>query len=100
MDLLYQIKVRRVTLRVMENLPFLSKSDEQLSSRNVQLPPPRRPESEVPEYDEQPRYFLPPPIPRQNSFDLLKDNHIVLILIGIVIGVLVVSMRPIVINPK
>jgi hypothetical protein len=103
MDLLYQIKARVVTLTVMENLPFLSKSGEQLPSRNV--PPPPQAESDVPEFEE-PRYppMWPPPQPsrpvHQNPFDSLKENHIALILIGIVIGVLVVSMRPIVINPK
>jgi hypothetical protein len=97
MDLLYQIKARVASLTVMENLPFLSKGGEQLPSRNV---PPPRAESEAPEFDE-PRYPVwPQPPARQSTFDALKENHIALILIGIVIGVLVVSMRPIVIHPK
>jgi hypothetical protein len=100
MDLLCQIKARVASLTVMENLPFLSKGGEPLPSRSV---PPPRAESEVPEYEEPQQRFYPAwpqPVPHQSAFDALKENHIALILIGIVIGVLVVSMRPIVINPK
>ena len=74
----------------MDNLPFLSKSGEQLPSRSA--PPPQ----DENEYDEPPPRFWPPPpqLQRPSPFDSLKDNHIALILIGIVIGVLIMNMRP------
>jgi hypothetical protein len=48
-----------------------------------------------------PRRFVPAfESPRQqNVFDSLKDNQIALILIGIVIGVIIMNMRPIIVNP-
>jgi hypothetical protein len=78
----------------MENLPFLSKSAEQSPLRNA--PPQARAESEVPEYEDAPqRFFYPTPVRQQQGpFDALKENHIALILIGIVIGVLIMNMRP------
>jgi hypothetical protein len=36
---------------------------------------------------------------QQNIFDSLKENQVALILIGIVIGVLIMNMRPIIVNP-
>jgi hypothetical protein len=90
----------------MENLPFLSQSAEP-SSRNV---PPPEPDSRArawtpqPDFDDQlpSRRFVPafePPARQQNVFDSLKDNQVALILIGIVIGVLIMNMRPIIVNP-
>ena len=48
-----------------------------------------------------PRRFVPAfeQTRQQNIFDSLKDNHVALILIGIVIGVLIMNMRPIIVNP-
>jgi hypothetical protein len=78
----------------MENLPFLSKSDQPSQSRNG---PPS--ESEWP-IQEQPRPVFPRE-PQQDPFDFLKNtNPVGLILIGIVIGVMIVSMRPIVVQSK
>jgi hypothetical protein len=96
----------------MENLPFLTQSADPLSSRGA--PPPletdqqqqqRRAWTPVQEFDDQPppsRRFVPAfdHQPRQqNVFDSLKDNQVALILIGIVIGVLIMNMRPIIVNP-
>ena len=90
----------------MENLPFLSQNPEP-SSRNVQPPEPepRAPRAWTPQqdFDDQPpprRFVSAFEQPRQqNVIDSLKDNHVALILIGIVIGVLIMNMRPIIVNP-
>jgi hypothetical protein len=37
---------------------------------------------------------------KPDAFTSLKENHIALILIGIVIGVLIMNMRPIIVQPK
>lgn len=82
----------------MENLPFLS-NDVRSQSRNDP-----QPESDA--WPEPP----PPPDrifqarPRSNPkdpFEFLKEmNPVGLILIGIVIGVMIISMRPIVVQSK
>jgi hypothetical protein len=91
----------------MENLPFLSQNPEP-SSRSVQPPPPEhepRVRAWTPQQDFEeavpPRRFVPAfeQTRQQNIFDSLKDNHVALILIGIVIGVLIMNMRPIIVNP-
>jgi len=84
-------------MTVMENLPFLS-NDAQSPSRNGQrLESDAWPEPVAPEHVFQAR-------PRSNSkdpFDFLKEmNPVGLILIGIVIGVMIISMRPIVVQSK
>jgi len=84
----------------MENLPFLSKS--------APLPPPAasepdnrgaawdQPEEEEPRVN---RYmFAPPPLEKKDPFAALKENHVALILLGIVIGVIIMNMRPIIVN--
>jgi hypothetical protein len=38
--------------------------------------------------------------PKKNVFDSLKDNQMALVLLGIVIGVIIMNMRPIIVNPK
>jgi hypothetical protein len=87
----------------MENLPFLSQSAEP-SSRSVPQQPEHEPRPRAwtpqPDFDDQPppRRFVPV-VHQQNVFDSLKENHIALILIGIVIGVLIMNMRPIIVNP-
>jgi hypothetical protein len=88
----------------MENLPFLSKSNEP-PSRSAPLQ-----ESEIPrdvwtpthEFEEpQQRRFVPMyEPPKKNVFDSLKDNQMALVLLGIVIGVIIMNMRPIIVNPK
>jgi hypothetical protein len=79
----------------MENLPFLSKGGEPLPSRSAP-PLPQQAESEYGGDEPQQRFYpaWPQPQVRQGAFDSLKDNHIALILIGIVIGVLIMNMRP------
>jgi len=104
MDLLCQIKVRVVSQTVMENLPFLSQSAEQsLRSAPPQVDPePRRSWTPQQDYDEPPpRRFVPAfePVRQQNVFESLKENQIALVLIGIVIGVLIMNMRPIIVKP-
>jgi hypothetical protein len=77
----------------MENLPFLSKSDQPSQSRNG---PPS--ESEWPVQEPQ-RIFQRDIESPKDPLEFLKNtNPVGLILLGIVIGVLIVSMRPIVIN--
>jgi hypothetical protein len=95
MDLLFQIKARVTQIIVaMENLPFLS-NDVQSQLRSD-----HQPESDWPE---------PPPQPpdrvfsvqnrAKDPFEFIKEvNPIGLILIGIVIGVMMISMRPIVVQ--
>ena len=88
----------------MENLPFLSQNAEP-SSRSAPLqaePEQRRAWTPQQDFDEPPqRRFVPAfdPPRQQNVFDSLKDNQIALVLIGIVIGVLIMNMRPIIVNP-
>jgi hypothetical protein len=41
--------------------------------------------------------FAPPPI-KKDPFASLKENHVALILLGIVIGVIIMNMRPIIVN--
>jgi hypothetical protein len=77
-------------MTVMENLPFLTQNQNEPSSRNEQhdwpeVPPPRRFIAQNPE--------------KTDVFESLKNvNPVALILIGIVIGTLIVSMRPIVVQ--
>ena len=94
MDLLCQIKARVViqTVTTMENLPFLSKSDQPSQSRNG---PPS--ESEWPIQDPPRPMFHSEP--QKDPLEFLKNtNPVGLILLGIVIGVLIVSMRPIIVQ--
>jgi hypothetical protein len=45
--------------------------------------------------------MAPPPPSHDNTIDKLKNNPIVLgILIGLVIGIVLSNMRPVIINPK
>jgi hypothetical protein len=80
----------------MENLPFLSKSEP--------LPP--RPQSVQleNEWDRQRLQELHDDRfqqPKKDPFEMLKTaNPIALILLGIVIGTLIVSMRPIVVQAR
>ena len=79
----------------MENLPFLSKSDQPSQSRNG---PPS--ESDWPAVHEQPRPMFQGE-PHKDPLEFLKNtNPVGLILLGIVIGVLIVSMRPIVVQGR
>ena len=97
MDLLCQIKARVVIQTVMENLPFLSKSDQPSQSRNGP-----QSESEWPVQDQpRPMFQRDFEAPQKDPFDFLKNtNPVGLILLGIVIGVMIVSMRPIVVQSK
>ena len=93
-------------VKTMENLPFLSKSEP--PSRSAQLPPPESamPENRGASWDQleeeeiRPnRYmFAPPPLEKKDPFAALKENHVALILLGIVIGVIIMNMRPIIVN--
>jgi hypothetical protein len=93
---LYQIKAR-VTKRVvvMENLPFLKQNEPQ--SRNAQSESewPQRP---PPHYmqDDEPRDVAT--APKADVFESLKGNPMALVLLGIIIGALLVNMRPVVIK--
>ena len=37
--------------------------------------------------------------PKKNPFDAFKENQMALVLLGIVIGVIIMNMRPIIVNP-
>jgi len=53
------------------------------------------------EEPQQQRRFVPMyEPPKKNVFDSLKDNQMALVLLGIVIGVIIMNMRPIIVNPK
>jgi len=41
----------------------------------------------------------PPQQQKMDIFSTFKNNHVGLILLGIVIGVLIMNMRPIIVNP-
>ena len=76
-------------MTVMENLPFLSQNQNEPSSRNEQ--------HDWPEPPPPPRRFAQ--AEKTDVFESLKNvNPVALILIGIVIGTLIVSMRPIVVQ--
>ena len=89
----YQIKAR-VTKRVvtMENLPFLKQNEPQ--SRNAPS------ESDWP----QPQRYMQEEVrdlataPKADVFESLKGNPMALVLLGIIIGALLVNMRPVVIK--
>lgn len=50
--------------------------------------------------NEWPSVRPPPPALQENQIDKLKNNPVILgILIGIVIGILLTNMRPLIINP-
>jgi hypothetical protein len=42
--------------------------------------------------------FLPPQTIKKDPLAALKENHVALILLGIVIGVIIMNMRPIIVN--
>ena len=81
----------------MENLPFLKQNE--LPSRNAQSESewPQRP---PPHYmqDDEPRGTMDMAVPRADVFESLKANPMALVLLGIVIGALLVNMRPVVIK--
>jgi hypothetical protein len=83
----------------MENLPFLQPKEDAPPLRNVQSP-----ENEWPDRERQmPAYMYtgPPDISvKPDFFEQFKGNPVALILLGIVIGVLLTNMRPLVIQPK
>lgn len=89
MGLSLQIKATVMILipRTMENLPFLSQTTQ---SPNV-LSSPSESEPEPPRFVEKP---TPLHVPFQ-----FKEHQLALVLIGIVIGVVLMNMRPIIINP-
>jgi hypothetical protein len=91
MDLLYQIKTK-ATLTVQmssESLPFLTGTQ----SRNAREPS----ETEWVQHEE----HVPAAVPQQVASEYFKNmSPMAILLIGIVIGVIVVSMRPIIIQSR
>lgn len=78
----------------MENLPFLKQNEPQ--SRNAPS------ESEWPQQQQQ-RYMQEEArdvatAPKADVFESLKGNPMALVLLGIIIGALLVNMRPVVIK--
>jgi hypothetical protein len=92
MDLLFQIKARVLIQRKMENLPFLTGNEPQLKNDQSE----RRPQWA--EVEEVPQWVAPPPA--LSILDSFKNNQIALVLLGVVLGVIIMNMRPIIINPK
>jgi len=92
----YQIKAR-VTKRVvvMENLPFLKQNEPQSRNAPSESDWPQRP---PPHYmqDDEPRDIAV--APKGDVFESLKGNPMALVLLGIIIGALLVNMRPVVIK--
>ena len=70
----------------MDSLPFLAKTED----RNA------RPQSEN-DWEPPPRFADKP---RLDMFDTMKANPMGLILLGVIVGVLIANMRPVVIQPK
>lgn len=85
----------------MENRPFLSNPEP--SSRSAPLPesePVRDVWTPQPDYDPPQRQFYAVEPPKKSDpFSIFKENSIGLILLGIVIGVIIMNMRPIIVNP-
>ena len=86
-------------MTVMENLPFLKQNEPQ--SRNApsesdwpQRPPPRYMQEE----DDEPRGHVDIAVPKADVLDSIKGNPMALVLLGIIIGALLVNMRPVVIK--
>jgi len=100
----YQIKARvtQIVQKMAENLPFLTGNPEH-PSRSARP----QSESEWPAREDQPPSNFQPmmmhdePRSKVDLGDFFKNtNPMAILLLGIVIGVIVVSMRPIVIQPK
>jgi hypothetical protein len=79
---------------VMENLPFLKQNDREPPSRNAPS------ESDWPTQHQRyvPQQEDAVMMPRPDVFESLKANPMALVLLGIVIGALLVNMRPVVIK--
>jgi hypothetical protein len=94
---LYQIKARATKRIVMENLPFLKQNEPQSRNAPSESDWPQRP---PPHYmqDDEPRGAMDIATPKADVFDSLKANPMALVLLGIVIGALLVNMRPVVIK--
>ena len=80
----------------MENLPFLTKSGEpQLRNDRPQS------ENEWPQQQQQARFeTVYAEQPKPDVLESLKANPMGLILLGLIIGILLANMRPVVIQPK
>lgn len=79
----------------MENLPFLKQNDREPPSRNAPSESdwPREHQRYVPQQED-----VVMMAPRADVFESLKANPMALVLLGIVIGALLVNMRPVVIK--
>ena len=82
----------------MENLPFLKQNDREPPSRNApsesewpQRPPPHYMQDDEPRGGDV-------AMPKADVLESLKANPMALVLLGIVIGALLVNMRPVVIK--
>jgi hypothetical protein len=75
----------------MDNLPFLSQSQQQQSG-----PLPQISESDEPQWRQ--AYPASPPPSRPDMLDSIKSNPMALVLVGIVIGAILMNMRPVIIK--
>lgn len=75
----------------MDNLPFLSQSQSQ--SRNEARPD--ESEWQVPDQPPLQRYMAPE---KPDLLDSIKSNPMALILIGIIVGAMLMNMRPVIIK--
>lgn len=93
----YQIKARVTKRIVMENLPFLKQNEPQSRNAPSESEWPQRP---PPHYlqDDDPRGTMDIAPPKADVFESLKGNPMALVLLGIIIGALLVNMRPVVIK--
>jgi hypothetical protein len=84
----------------MENHPFMSPQDDQPSrSAPLRESDPRR-EVWTPADDMERRFHpMMEDTPKKNPFDAFRENQMALVLLGIVIGVIIMNMRPIIVNP-
>ena len=77
-------------------------------TKNQSEPPsrsaPPAPENEWPSHMDSPRHFEPlyaqPVSTKKDPFEAFKENQIGLILLGIVIGVIIANMRPVIFQAK
>ena len=88
-----QIKTTATLKIVMDNLPFLSQSQSQSRSEVQQQPDESEWQAEQPTLQ---RYISPPSKP--DLLDSIKSNPMALILIGIIVGAMLMNMRPVIIK--
>ena len=98
MDSLCQIKARVTKRIVMENLPFLKQNEPQSRNAPSESDWPQRPQPRYMQEEDEPRGPIDIAVPKADVLDSIKGNPMALVLLGIIIGALLVNMRPVVIK--